>query len=335
MIVNGRAHAYVPRKEGGFRISIPGFDTVGATSLFTTVEDLARWEANFLEPKVGDAKVMQQMLERARLTSGDELPYAFAIVHGKHRDRKTLEHSGGDAGYRAHYLRFPEQKLAVACLCGLSDSKPWDYTREVADVWLGASTSTTPGAPATPSGVGAAPAADLTGKVGYFWNETREEYSRFEVSDGKLFFGGGTPYELKPLGPHRFQISGAVELLFEGRRATVLLPEGEKPRVFEKVDPITLSEAQLQDYVGTYWSEELGVYYRVLVKDGKLVLRRRKSSDLPLTPFMADSFVNDDLRFLRFARGPGRRITGFGLSSGRIRRLRFVRQDTPPGAKAR
>ena len=50
MIVEGRAYAYGPDgdAESGYRISIPDFDVVGATSLFTTVEDLARWDRNFI-----------------------------------------------------------------------------------------------------------------------------------------------------------------------------------------------------------------------------------------------------------------------------------------------
>jgi len=40
MIVKNRAYAYTPRDGGGFRMSIPTFDTVGATSFFTTIVDL-------------------------------------------------------------------------------------------------------------------------------------------------------------------------------------------------------------------------------------------------------------------------------------------------------
>ena len=45
-IVKGRTQAYEPREIGGLKISIPVFD-VGTTSLFTTVEDMARWDDNF------------------------------------------------------------------------------------------------------------------------------------------------------------------------------------------------------------------------------------------------------------------------------------------------
>src|SRR5688572_5248685 len=47
MVVPGRAWAYAPREGGGWRNSIPNYDTYGATSLFTTVGDMLKWQANF------------------------------------------------------------------------------------------------------------------------------------------------------------------------------------------------------------------------------------------------------------------------------------------------
>src|ERR1700722_11910879 len=46
--------AYGYEKTGDhFELSIPNFDTVGATSLLTTVEDLALWDENFYTTRVG------------------------------------------------------------------------------------------------------------------------------------------------------------------------------------------------------------------------------------------------------------------------------------------
>ncbi len=45
-IVKNQAYGYAPER-GTFRLSVTNFDTAGATSLMTTVEDLARWHAQF------------------------------------------------------------------------------------------------------------------------------------------------------------------------------------------------------------------------------------------------------------------------------------------------
>jgi CubicO group peptidase (beta-lactamase class C family) len=41
-IVKGQAYGYAPA-QGTFRLSVTNFDTAGATSLLTTVEDMAKW----------------------------------------------------------------------------------------------------------------------------------------------------------------------------------------------------------------------------------------------------------------------------------------------------
>src|SRR5258708_33244354 len=100
-----------------FEISLTNFDTVGATSLHTTVEDLQRWDENFYLPKVGGDAFTQQMLERGKLNSGEQLDYAFGLVVGKYKGLPTIDHGGADAGYRSDMTRFPEQHFSAAVLC--------------------------------------------------------------------------------------------------------------------------------------------------------------------------------------------------------------------------
>jgi len=57
----------------------------------------------------------------------------------KYRGLNVIEHDGRDPGYRAHLIRFPDQHLAVACLCNLvlpNEKLPGALVRQVADVYL-------------------------------------------------------------------------------------------------------------------------------------------------------------------------------------------------------
>src|SRR5439155_644378 len=104
-IVEHIAYGYAEGKgRGVYRLSVTNFDTVGATSLLTTVEDLAHWDENFYHPRVGGPTLVSQQLERGKLASGKELDYAFGLVHGKYRGLSTIDHAGADAGYRADLL---------------------------------------------------------------------------------------------------------------------------------------------------------------------------------------------------------------------------------------
>ena len=39
--------------------------------------------------------------------------FAFGLVHGEYRGQATVSHGGADAGYRSHFLRFPDQGLTT------------------------------------------------------------------------------------------------------------------------------------------------------------------------------------------------------------------------------
>src|SRR5260370_30152404 len=124
-IVKNMAYGYVPAKDT-FRISITNFDTVGATSLLTTVEDLALWDENFYNPRVGGPEMIRQMLERGKLNDGEQLDYAFGLVIGKHRGLATVDHAGGDAGYRSDMTRFPGHPFTAGFLLHQPDATPHD-----------------------------------------------------------------------------------------------------------------------------------------------------------------------------------------------------------------
>jgi len=135
-IVRNRTSAYAPSDEVGFRISIPNFETYGATSLFTTVEDLALWEQNFFHKGVGGEEAFKKMLTKGILNNGEEINYALGISHGTYRGLKILGHTGSDAGYRANFTMFPEQRLSIIILANVSNANPRQLTYQMADILL-------------------------------------------------------------------------------------------------------------------------------------------------------------------------------------------------------
>jgi CubicO group peptidase (beta-lactamase class C family) len=157
-VIPRRTSAYVRRGAGAFRVSMPIYDNVGATSLNTTIEDLARWDRNFYEPVVGGQSLLGILHRRGVLNSGDTISYAGALMIGELGGFRMVEHGGADAGYRAQFLRLPDARLSVAVLCNISDANPGVLARAAAMTALGASfTPLTP--PAGPGSAQQQPAA--------------------------------------------------------------------------------------------------------------------------------------------------------------------------------
>ncbi len=131
-VVPGRTFGYSPA-DGEFALDITTFDHVGDGGVFTTVEDLALWDANFYEPKVGGPAFLELMHTRGRLNDGTELGYAFGLFLGDHRGHPSVSHGGAWVGYRAELMRFPERRMSVVCLANRGDVNPTLLCARVAD----------------------------------------------------------------------------------------------------------------------------------------------------------------------------------------------------------
>lgn len=334
-VVKNRACAYQLRDGGGYRISIPAFDTVGASSLFTTVEDLALWDGNFEHGRVGGTAVIEQMHARGRLNDGTELGYAFGLAIGEHGGLKVVEHSGGDAGYRSHFLRFPDERLSVILLCNVP-MNPHGLARQVAEIWLADRVRLEPAkadSEASEAPAAALPEEELAYKAGAYVNRATSEARKIAFREGKLFLEMGPGYELAPLGAGRFRAPGMpVELAFEpagavrpARLRETSTSNPAAPVEYEAVDAPAVTAGELAQLAGRYASEELDATYEVIVRDGGLALRRKKHADAPLSPVTAD-WHEGGPGTLRFTRDAEQRVTGFTLSTGRIRGLWFERR---------
>jgi CubicO group peptidase (beta-lactamase class C family)/ketosteroid isomerase-like protein len=194
MAVNGAALAYAPLPDGGWRVLVPRFDVVGDGGLYTTVEDLARWERNFIERTVGGESVASLIHTRGRLSNGSDVDYAFGLTVSRHRGVPIVQHGGSYAGYRTFFARFPDDGLALATLCNTATANPSQLALRAAEVLLGDRLGERPTADAAPGA--AARAADepqyivdvakLRDYVGTYGSAELDATWRFDASDGAL-----------------------------------------------------------------------------------------------------------------------------------------------------
>jgi len=135
-LVPGRALAYEGR-DGQWTLDTPINERAGAGGLYTTVEDLQKWDENFYRGLVGGPDVLKTLQTRGRLNDGTQLAYAWGLEIGEYRGLPIVEHGGSLGGYRAHIMRFPAAHTTVAMTCNLGTIAPAGMARRVADVVLG------------------------------------------------------------------------------------------------------------------------------------------------------------------------------------------------------
>jgi CubicO group peptidase (beta-lactamase class C family) len=343
-IIKHDAVGYEQETGKPFEISITNFDTVGATSLHTTVEDLQRWDENFYQPKVGGAAFVQQMLEQGKLNNGEQLDYAFGLVLGKYKGLPTVDHGGADAGYRSDMTRFPEQHFSVAVLCNSAEADPSALGRQVADIVLakeikaaGATPAKEPSAKATAGTAVILTTEQMAAFTGLYWNRENDAFVKVFVKEGKLevYMGGEEPLVLRPFGESQFHIADRpwgdeVEIHFVAARGDE--PKriersdgGGKPRVYEAQQAFSPGGAELAEYTGTYGSEEIDPLYRIVLDGEKLSLVRLKHEVDTLRPAVQDVFTGE-IGTVRFVLDANGHVSGFVLNAGRIQNFHFTKR---------
>ncbi len=94
--------------------------------------------------------------------------------------------------------------------------------------------------------------------------------------------------------------------------------ETERPRrgaPVEAAKELSLTPAQLEEYAGEYYSEELLTAYRLVINEGALFIKIRNISNMPLKVMAPDRFIWGR-RNIDFIRNNSRKITGFKLRTG-------------------
>jgi CubicO group peptidase (beta-lactamase class C family) len=328
MVVKGRTAAYNRGADGKWHVSLPNYDTYGATSLFTTVGDLLKWDANFAKPVVGDERLLRDMIASPTLANGDTTGYGLGIATEVYRGTRLVGHSGGDAGYRTYLGRFPEHGVSITVLCNAGPANPIALTRSVADVYLAGKL-----APAEPPVKAATTLStdQLARFAGIYVNTNNGNPTFVTLRRDTLIVGRTAGPTLVPLSDRRFRVTGQpVEVEFTPDGKLVQTIQAWPPRraiTLERRESARPSRAELERYAGSYYSEELGATYTVAATDSTLVLKTRWATDRTVRPAYGDTFVGDGL--VTFTRDRARRVDGMLMSSGRVRRVRFERAAAP------
>ncbi|MGA7340685.1 MAG: serine hydrolase domain-containing protein [Terracidiphilus sp.] len=343
-VVKHDAYGYAPAEQPDvYKLSITNFDTVGATGLLTTVEDLAKWDENFYNPRVGGPQFLKMMLAASVLNNGEPVLsgssiYASGLALGAYRGLRTVEHAGADAGYRADLIRFPDRHFSVACLCNRADAEPSRKAREVADIFLADEFTEPTGKPDQAAAFNI-PGPQLAQYAGLYWDSESRRPIHLAMHGDQLAVASpdGDNDDLTPTSATQFRNkSGTSTYTFHrangsDRWQLAIQYDGPKSKTFEYriADAFSPSPDMLTDYAGLYASDEIDPRFQILVRNNELTLERLKHEPQEFHPTIKDSFEGKEGVNIHFQRDAKGRVVGFLWDSGRITNFRF-RKIAPP-----
>jgi CubicO group peptidase (beta-lactamase class C family) len=115
----------------------------GDSALYSTVEDLYRWNEGIFNRRVLDAASLEMAftpvaMEAGELNSGNG--YGFGWFVGRYRGLRDISHGGAIPGFCSLLLRLPDEKFTVAVLANAMNGRPNAVPNRVAyqlvDIYL-------------------------------------------------------------------------------------------------------------------------------------------------------------------------------------------------------
>lgn len=330
-IVKNRAYSYY-HTGNGFKKSVLNYANVGATSLFTTVEDLSLWAINFENPVVGDSNLIEKMNQRAILNDGDTIKYALGQSVEKYKGLNMINHSGGDAGFRTYLGRFPDQKFAIMIFSNDASFNPGSLAMKIADIYLKDELKTDEKENKDEVNHQIIPVDidTLKAYVGEFELQPGFIISITE-NNGELFAQatGQPKIGLTAIKSNEFSAKSvdASVTFHRNKNNEINLLKLHQGGTFDapRVQPFDKSSVNLSDFTGHFHSDELSTDYIFVVKNNTLVAKHSRLSDIKMNPTGKDVFTGNQWFFgqTEFVRDGKNNVIGCKVSSGRVKNIWF------------
>ena len=127
-----RASGYERNEEGLHNAAyLDMAQPYSAGSLYSTVDDLARWDR-----ALADGKLISKD-SYTRMFTPVKSDYAYGWLVATRSGRKVIGHGGGINGFATEIARYPEQKVCVVVLCNVLPQNPGKVARDLAAIALG------------------------------------------------------------------------------------------------------------------------------------------------------------------------------------------------------
>lgn len=299
---------------------------MGSTGLYTTSRDLSIWAENFENTRVGSQDIVAKMTANGILNSGEKIPYGLGIETKKYKGLNVVFHGGGDVGYRAYLLKVPELNFSVVVTGNFEAFNPLDIAYGMIDVFLKEEIS-----------------EPMETPLPVYSTEELERYTgQYQIFPGlfiqilaerdTLFFqpfGSTDKAELPMIGEHEFEFPYAAKskIVFSDNGLKWHFSDFYYPGKRVELNVPTAEEMNLEAYVGTFTSEEIGTQYSFVVRDGELIAEHAINPEITLIPIGKDVFITNEfyLGKIVFKRSANGTIEGCEISGQTAYAVEFVK----------
>jgi len=315
LIVKNRASGYYPNQLGGFDISMTTLDMIGDGGIFTTIEDIKKWDDSYYESDVLSEYFWKMMTTPGELNNGKKLEYASGLAVYDYKGLEAISHGGAFVGFRAELLRFPEHKFSIAIFTNRGDADPSGMAYQVADIFLKDKYKNEPEVKTI---------EEPTIKIPEVMFTSDQMEGNYQIQPGLVLEITANGQDLNVVQSW----NKSAYKIVKSSGNTYEIPEQEDLSfTFSDLQSgatqiCTIPDTVLSDFAGKYYSSELDVEYTITEDDKALIVKVGRDS-LKINQSGTDIF-SAPLGTINFQRSEGK-ITGFELDSGRVKNVQFWR----------
>src|ERR1044072_5252356 len=126
-VIPRRASGYWPGRNGIENVERPDFRTnFSSGSLYSTTEDLLRWEEGLFGGKLLSAASLHKMITPFKSD------YACGLYVRRVNGHLMIDHDGNNIGFNSHMIYYPEERIAVIVLANLNGTVTTEIARALA-----------------------------------------------------------------------------------------------------------------------------------------------------------------------------------------------------------
>ncbi|REC45461.1 serine hydrolase domain-containing protein [Chryseobacterium pennipullorum] len=319
IIIPNKAESY--KESGSVFSKYPlGQMENGSSNIFTSLNDLCIWAANFQNPIVGNREIYNEMQQSTLLNNGEKIEYGLGLQTGKYKGLDIVFHGGGTAGYRSYILHIPDYHLSIVLAGNRSVFDGLLIAYRLVDVFLGKHQTLPP----------------VSGNRTYTPKELREFAGMYEIdpgnyieisTDGKNLYFSSDKTPLPGIGDRRFEVPAIPTGNFTFQEGALLYTVGDFKFLCKKVvlKPVKEEKIDLHTFTGIYKNEEFNTIYELIIENNRLVARHSINRDVQLYPLSSSSLYSFKSFFgrLDFIYGKDNAVCGFRLSGANMFNIEF------------
>lgn len=334
-VIKQRASGYSPSRSGSFRNISSTLEHIGDSGIYTTVEDMKKWDDEFYERNILKDTFWKLMTSQGVLNDGEIIDYAFGLEMKKHKGLKTIDHGGRVPGFWSNIIRFPEQKFSVIVFTNTSGANATPLGYEIADIFLEEKFKSPIENSKPERKIKFIKLSNETLKKyeASYWNADDKFSRKVFLKNDTLMFQR-SPRSIHPLAPittDEFKVLNTPPFIkafvkFEKIDENYLLNitiNDEKGSPMEVYTPVVYSTDDLRSFLGKYYSEEINAHYEFKMEGERIRLYLNGRRGVLLRHVRDELFTSPmcDIQFVK----SGKNIQGVKISTPRVKNLSFIK----------